>query len=99
MTITTPAAAWSDPDHDPDIRRQNMAERTRINTALSDAAQLLLSLREWASPEEATAMISAIQAVAYGHAQIMEACDAHETEVRLRHYARQRRSPHFAGLR
>jgi hypothetical protein len=82
MTITTPASAWaSDPstEQHPDIRRANLAERSRINRALGDAAQVLLSLRDWASPEEARAMISAIQSVAYTHAQMQEATEAHDT--------------------
>jgi hypothetical protein len=98
--MTAPADTFIDPrmDQDADIRRANLAEREHINRAISDAAQLLLSLRAWASPAEARAMISAIRSVAYGHAQIMDATDAHEAvEFRERH-ACQRRGP-FAGLR
>jgi hypothetical protein len=38
---TQPEPAWGDPRsaQDQDIRRANLAERTRINTAISDAAQ------------------------------------------------------------
>jgi hypothetical protein len=99
--MTMPATATTDPrlDQDPDIRRQNLAQRARINTALGDAAQTLLSLRQWATPEEAMLMISAIQSVAWTHSQIMEATEAHETEEMHRRYARQWRSPFFAGLR
>jgi hypothetical protein len=69
-----------------DIRRRNLAERSRIAHDLGDAAQTLLSLRDWASPEQARAMISVIQAIAWDHAQIMEAHDAHETlQLRNRH--------------
>jgi hypothetical protein len=80
---TTPAAAWaSDPTtaQAPDIRKANLAERSRINRALSDAAQTLLSLRDWASPEEARTMISAIQSVAYSHAQMQDATEAHDAQ-------------------
>jgi hypothetical protein len=41
-TPTEPEAAWaSDPSTEqaPDIRKANLAERTHINTAISDAAQ------------------------------------------------------------
>jgi hypothetical protein len=81
MTATTPAAAWAD---DPatgqpaDLRKANLAERGRINRDLGDAAQVLLSLRDWASPEEARAMISAIQSVAYTYAQMQDATEAHD---------------------
>jgi hypothetical protein len=81
MTATTPAAAWADDPttgQAPDIRRANLAQRRDISDRISDAAQMLLSLRQWASPEEATAMISAIQSVAYTHAQMQDACGAHD---------------------
>jgi hypothetical protein len=98
---TAPAAAWqTDPSTEqaPDLRRANLAERSRINRDLGDAAQVLLSLRDWASPEEARSMISAIQSVAYGHAQIIDACEAHEAEQRSAHFPRQFRGS-FLGLR
>jgi hypothetical protein len=80
-TPTTPAAAWADDpstEQDAAIRRANLAERRDIADRISDAAQVLLSLRQWVSPEEARAMISAIQSVAHSYAQMQDACDAHD---------------------
>jgi hypothetical protein len=78
---TAPHSSWAnDPslEQAPDIRRANLEQRRDIAERISDGAQLLLSLRQWASPEEARAMISAIESVAYTYAQMQEATEAHD---------------------
>jgi hypothetical protein len=101
MTTTAPAAAWSDPrlDHDPNIRRAKLAARQDISARISDAAQTLLGLRAWASPEQATLLISTIEAVAWEHSQMIEAQDAHDAAEMRQRLARDYGRSGFAGLR